>query len=99
MADRKSPWQWRLLLLAVAALGLIAGAAFVIRGIPPRTVTMATGPQGSSNAALGERYRAIIARSGVDLRLLQTAGDVENLAKLRDARSGVSVGFVLAGLP
>ncbi len=79
---------------------LVAGAAwaFVAAGIPPRTVTLATGPPGSAYAALGERYRVTLARSGVDLRLVPTAGDVENLARLRDPRSGVSVGFVMAGL-
>jgi hypothetical protein len=47
---------------------------------------------------MGEQYRAILARSGVVLRLQATAGSVENLARLRDSRSGVSAGFVIAGL-
>lgn len=100
MAERKSPWRWRLL-PAVAVLTLVAGVAwaFVAAGIPPRTVTLATGPPGSSNAALGERYRAILARSGIELRLVPTAGDAENLARLRDPHSGVSVGFVMGGIP
>ena len=85
-------------LLAVIAIG-IAVWSVIVRGIPPRTVTLATGPEGSSYAHLGERYRAILARSGVHLRLEATAGSGENLAKLRDPRSGVSAGFLIAGLP
>jgi TRAP-type uncharacterized transport system substrate-binding protein len=58
---------------------------------------MATGPEGSAYGVLGGRYRAILARSGVDLRLLPTAGAVENLARLRDGASGASVAFTQAG--
>src|SRR5262249_50282784 len=55
-------------------------------------------PEGSSFAQIGERYRAILAGSGVIVRLGATAGAVENLAKLRDPRSGVGAGFLIAGL-
>jgi TRAP-type uncharacterized transport system substrate-binding protein len=101
MTERKRRWRWPLILPVVAVLVLVTGGAwsFVSRGIPPRTVKLATGPPGSSNAELGERYRAALARSGIDLQLVSTAGDVENLARLRDPHSGVSAGFVMAGLP
>lgn len=58
---------------------------------------IATGPPGSIYAQTAERYREILARDGVRLRLVPTNGAVENLARLRDSRSGVSVGFVQAG--
>lgn len=92
--------RWRVLALALSGAGALALSIwfFVARGIPPRTVTLVTGPEGSSYAAIGESYRIILARSGIDLRLEPTAGDVENLAMLRDAHSGASAGFVIAGL-
>jgi len=65
---------------------------------PPRTITMATGLPGGAYAELGPRYQKILARSGITVRLLPTTGDVDNLAKLRDRRSGVSAGFVQAGI-
>jgi len=82
-----------------AALVVLAVATFVRLGAPPRTVTLATGPAGSTYAAIGERYRARLARYGVTLKLLSTAGDAENLAKLADPRSGVSAAFVISGIP
>src|SRR5262245_27188043 len=87
-------------LFAIAiAMAVATGVWLVIAsGIPPRTVTLATGPEGSAYAQIGEGYRAMLARSGVDLRLQATAGSVENLAKLRDPHSGVSAGFAIAGL-
>jgi TRAP-type uncharacterized transport system substrate-binding protein len=89
------------LLLAIAAVGLfLAGgwwALTVWMPAPPRSVTMVTGPEGSAYAALGERYRRILARSKVDLRLRSTAGALENLALLRQHGSNASVGFAVAG--
>ena len=66
---------------------------------PPRTITLATGLEGGAYAALGPRYQKILARSGITVRLLPTGGDVDNLARLRDRRSGVSAAFVQAGIP
>src|SRR5262249_39461165 len=40
----------------------------------------------------------ILRRSGVELRLVPTGGGVENLEKLRDAGSGVSVALVESGV-
>ncbi|HUL59111.1 MAG TPA: TAXI family TRAP transporter solute-binding subunit [Anaeromyxobacteraceae bacterium] len=96
----KSIWRSRPLLLALATAALFAIGILLLltRGAPPRSITLATGPPGGSYATLGERYRAILAASGVELRLVSSAGDAENLAKLRDARSGVSAGFAIAGL-
>ncbi len=87
------------LVALAAALGLVAAGWFVVSsGIPPRKVVMTTGPEGGDYAEYGKRYRTLLAESGVDLRLLPSAGAVENLARLRDPRSGVSVAFVMAGL-
>jgi TRAP-type uncharacterized transport system substrate-binding protein len=65
---------------------------------PPRTIMMATGPPGSAFREFGARYREVLRRSGVEVRLLPTQGGVENLERLQDPRSGVSVAFVESGL-
>jgi TRAP transporter TAXI family solute receptor len=99
LAPPRRGWLRPTLALAAVAL-LVAGAwwAFTTwEPAPPRTVVMATGPEGGASATLATRYRAILARSGIDLRLRPTAGAVENLTLLRDAASGVSVAFSQAG--
>jgi TRAP-type uncharacterized transport system substrate-binding protein len=58
---------------------------------------MATGPEGGAYRIVGERYRALLGHYGLDVRLRQTSGDVENLALLRDRTSGVSVALLQAG--
>ena len=79
-----------------AAILLVAGL-FIFITLPPRTVTMATGPAGGAYHELGLRYREILARSGVRLRLVNTTGGLDNLARLRDRRSGVHAAFIQGG--
>jgi TRAP transporter TAXI family solute receptor len=85
----------------VAAGAVALGAMFwgisVLNPLPPRTVTMTTGSEGGAYHELGKRYREILARSGVELRLLASEGGIENLRRLSDPRSGVSVGFMQGG--
>ena len=76
---------------------LLAAGLFIFATLPPRTVTMATGAAGGAYHELGLRYREILARSGVRLRLVNTTGGLDNLARLRDRRSGVQVGFSQGG--
>jgi len=85
---------------AAAGAVLVALAAWFVaaqRPIPPHTLVMATGPAGGTYANVGARYREILGRFGVEVRLVPTAGAVDNLARLRDPDSGVSAGFVQAG--
>ena len=58
---------------------------------------MATGPEGGTNYQLGDRYREFLAKSGIELKLMPTAGSLENLKLLRDLKSGVSVALVQGG--
>ena len=102
MATRRRR-QFRVVLLALIGTALVGsalvGAVFwVIKALPPRTIVMATGPTGGSYAAYGARYREILAREGLEVRLQPTVGDGENLALLRDRDSGVSVAILQAGM-
>jgi len=81
---------------AVALVAMVWGIS-VLSPLPPRTVTMTTGSEGGAYQELGKRYREILARSGVELRLLASEGGIENLRRLSDPRSGVSVGFAQGG--
>ena len=87
------------LLGAALLIGAIAWAIFVLgHAIPPRRVVMTTGPEGGAYRELGEKYRRFLGRYGVRLELRPSMGNVENLNRLKDPKSGVSVGFVSGGL-
>jgi TRAP-type uncharacterized transport system substrate-binding protein len=70
----------------------------VMHPLPPRVLVMTTGQEGSAYYELGERYRDIFKKEGIELQLKPSAGSVENLERLRDPRSGVSVGFLIGGI-
>lgn len=88
--------------IGIAALVVTGGVLLwvllaILQPLPGRDLTIATGPPGSAYAQFADRYREILARDGVRLRLVPTLGAIENLDRLRDAKSGVDVGFVQAG--
>jgi TRAP-type uncharacterized transport system substrate-binding protein len=92
------PGRWFYALAAILILVAIAATVVWFGPLPPRVVTMTTGPAGSDYDDLGLRYQAILKRSGVELRLLPSAGGVENLQRLNDRRGGVTIGFAQGGL-
>jgi TRAP transporter TAXI family solute receptor len=94
----KRPLLWWYLAAGVALVAAIAATVSHLGPFPPRVVVMTTGSAGSAYDAFGQSYREILARSGVELRLMPSAGGVENLNRLNDPRSGVTVGFVQGGL-
>jgi len=97
LLGRPTPWLY---VLAAAALLVLAVVGIVawLGPPPPRVVLMSTGAPGSDYALLAERYRTLLKRSGVQLRLVPSAGAVENLQRLNDKRSGVAVAFAEGGL-
>ena len=89
---------WVVLAL-VALLATVTSAALIVLGtMPPRSIAMATGPEGGAYYEIGKRYQAILAREGVRLRLVPTSGALQNLALLRDSHSGVSVALLQGGI-
>src|SRR5581483_6839678 len=66
--------------------------------LPPRSLTMATGPAGSAFETFGKRYKILLAKQGITLNLVPTQGALDNLQKLKDPKSGIQVGFVMGGL-
>src|SRR5580658_3916715 len=71
--------------VAVLVVAIIGFTVFwFIHITPPRTITMISGPPGSSYERFAEHYRDILAKSGVTLKILSSAGSAENLDKLED---------------
>ena len=78
-------------------LVILLAALWVADPAPPRHVLMATGPAGSSNQALGEKYQHYFAERGITLELIATEGSVENVARLQDKADPVMAAFVMSG--
>lgn len=88
---------WIRVVIAFVIVSSLCAGFLLLPSLPPRSIVMATGPEGSAYAEVGPRYREILGRAGIVVNLLPTAGEFENLAKLRDPHSGVSVGLIQGG--
>ena len=76
---------------------VVAAVFWFIYSAPPRTVTITSGPAGSSFQRVAERYRDLLARSSVTVKIVPSQGSIENIERLADPKSRVDVGFVQAG--
>ena len=85
-------------IVTVIILAVVVWLCTLLHPLPPHTIVMATGPEGSSYAFYGKRYQILMAKQGIKVILIPTAGGVENLAKLRDPHSGVEIGLVEGGI-
>ncbi|HTZ21278.1 MAG TPA: TAXI family TRAP transporter solute-binding subunit [Opitutaceae bacterium] len=89
--------------LAVAVVTMIGAIClfaviWFVASAPPRTLTVTSGPAGSSFQRYAERYREKLAEHGVTLRILPSEGSQENLRRLAALHSGIDIGFVQSGL-
>jgi hypothetical protein len=69
-----------------------------VHAAPPHTIVMTSGTAGSTFQVSADRYREILARQGVTVRVIPSQGSLENLKRVSDPKSEVDVGFVQGGL-
>jgi TRAP transporter TAXI family solute receptor len=90
---------WATLLPALAILVAAFWIAFqFVQPAPPKKVVMTGGAEGGAYESYATQYRDRLAVEGVTLELRSSAGSVENLKRLMDDNSGVSIGFVQGGI-
>lgn len=81
-------------------MAVLVGAAlfWFFYAAPPKVITMTTGPVGSSFESNAVRYAAALARSGIRLKIVNSQGSQENLARLENPAAEVDAGFVQSGV-
>ena len=77
---------------------LVLGIFLFFYLAPPNTITIISGPEGSTFRRTAERYAKILQRNGVTLRILPSEGSVDNIKRLADPSSKVDIGFVQGGV-
>jgi TRAP-type uncharacterized transport system substrate-binding protein len=80
------------------SLVIIFAVFWFFHSAPPDTITITTGPEGSIFQTNAEKYRKILARSGVKLKILSSDGSQENLKRLLDPSFRFDIGFVQGGV-
>ncbi|OFZ96427.1 MAG: C4-dicarboxylate ABC transporter substrate-binding protein [Betaproteobacteria bacterium RIFCSPLOWO2_02_FULL_62_17] len=79
------------------AIGLLAGAYYVLDPAPPKRVVLATGPAQSDNAIFGASYAEELGRFGIEVTLRETDGSGENRRLLMDENEDVDLAFIRGG--
>ena len=82
--------------LAVTAAFWVA--AQYIDPAPPRELTIAAASRGSPYWEAADRYRQILAESGITVHILETKGSMENLGLLSDPAAHVDAAFLQGGM-
>jgi TRAP-type uncharacterized transport system substrate-binding protein len=111
LSDRKAPRlvarfvaiSWRDLAITFGPILLISAAAIylavrLIQPAPPNTLTISTGPEGSSFWTAAQKYKTILARNRITLNVVSSEGSLDNLKRLSDPNSKVDVAFVQDGI-
>ncbi len=83
-----------LLASAVCVLVVVLAIFWFFHSAPPHTITITSGPPGSSFNLNATRFAAILKEKGVTLKILPSKGSEENLERLQDRSIKVDIGFV-----
>jgi len=84
-------------LYILPGLALLVALLYIVRPLPPRSLTIATGQAHSTADVIGHKYQSFFRAHGVDLQLIPTLGAEENLQLL--AQGKVDAAFAQGGLP
>jgi hypothetical protein len=79
-------------------LVVLAAVFWFFHSAPPDTLTITSGPEGSAFRTNAEKYREILLRSRVKLKILPSEGALQNLERLSDPAFHVDIGFVQGGV-
>jgi TRAP-type uncharacterized transport system substrate-binding protein len=83
--------------IGLTIIGFLVAFQFVDPA-PPRSITIACGPQEGANFVFAKAYQEFMAQEGVTLNIKTTAGSAENLKLLQAESDAVEVAFVQGGL-
>ncbi len=81
--------------IIVALLGFVIAFQFVDPA-PPKTLTFSAGQPGGAYYAYAEAFRDYLQKRGVTVQILESAGSMENIGRLK--KGSADVAFVQSGL-
>ena len=81
-----------------ALLIILIGVLWILIPPPPKSIEIATGFPTGLYYQFGERLKADLSKEGVNLKVRSTGGTLDNLALLKDPKSGVDFAMVQGGV-
>lgn len=92
-----SPGLASVVAVFLACVCLLA-VVWVVKSAPPRKLTLASGPEGSSFHRWAGAYQKALAKHGVTLEIIPSSGSLDNLHRLQSAEAAADIGFVAGGI-
>lgn len=83
--------------LILVAAGLWLAFQFV-QPAPPKNVVITTGGPTGAYYAFGQKYAQHLKRNGISLEVRTSQGSIENVARLKDPASGVTIALMQGGI-
>lgn len=80
----------------IVGLGFLAAYQFV-KPAPPDSLVLSAGRDGGAYFAHATRYAEILAREGISVQVVESAGSLENLQRLQARTNDVQAAFVQGG--
>jgi TRAP transporter TAXI family solute receptor len=93
-----SQWVVWCVVAGLCLLVLIVPYLLFVEKPPPRHIKMATGGKAGAYYGFGQQYKELLAKDGITVEVLSTEGSPDNLKRLTDDASGVSVAIVQSGV-
>ena len=76
--------------IAIVVLGVIVAFMFMAPA-PPKRVVIAGGASGGAYAAAAESYARALRTEGIEVEVLETAGSVDNLARVKARQADITI--------
>ena len=88
-------------LYLLTTLGIVIGLWALVEGlrlIPPSELTIAAGTKGSAYYDVAHKYQTILAKDGIKLNIIETAGSIENRDLIDIPDSQVDIALIQGGI-
>lgn len=93
LRDILTEHRWLVLFLLAAIVGLFA----YLRPFPPTTILVAAGTPGNNYFNIAQSSGHYFKKNGVELRVIETSGSIENALLLSDPSKGIGVALIQGG--
>ncbi|MBL4766707.1 MAG: hypothetical protein JKY94_03205 [Rhodobacteraceae bacterium] len=77
--------------LGAVGVFLLGAVMILLQLHPPGTLKLAAGPSGGAYNQVAERYREILARDGIELEIIETAGSAENAQMIANGQVDAAI--------
>jgi TRAP transporter TAXI family solute receptor len=89
---------WLIALIVLMVASLLYALFRYIEPPPPKVITISAGAKTGAYYQFAQRYALEMKKHGIELKVLESSGSVENLARIQDPKAGVGFALIQSGI-